>query len=221
VIYTVPSYAGLAIAQTVDDVVSRLERDLGVDGTGLAVIFCVVILALVVLLLVCNRRSKHKALRLAHAGRYAAADYAARSFRLQHLRSLPAREVPADPMVFGPARDASNPRFRPEVSLPSVTDPVFPALDRSRAAASTSRVASEVLAGLSVQSERAGNSFPGEPMDVAVTASESSPTSSPIAGWYLDPQGASGRLRYWDGSSWTEHWSPDGPKDDGEDPKDD
>ncbi len=27
----------------------------------------------------------------------------------------------------------------------------------------------------------------------------------PPAGWYADPDGGAGRMRYWDGSRWTEH----------------
>lgn len=32
--------------------------------------------------------------------------------------------------------------------------------------------------------------------------------SNPIAGWYPDPSGDQSRLRYWDGTSWTEHLAP-------------
>ncbi|MEW2404667.1 phospholipid scramblase-related protein [Streptomyces griseoviridis] len=34
--------------------------------------------------------------------------------------------------------------------------------------------------------------------------------SNTPAGWYADPHGAAKTLRYWDGSQWTEHTSPDG-----------
>lgn len=27
----------------------------------------------------------------------------------------------------------------------------------------------------------------------------------PPAGWYADPEGGAGRMRYWDGAKWTEH----------------
>ncbi|WP_299274700.1 DUF2510 domain-containing protein [uncultured Georgenia sp.] len=32
--------------------------------------------------------------------------------------------------------------------------------------------------------------------------------SNPIAGWYPDPSGDQSKLRYWDGTSWTEHYAP-------------
>ncbi|WP_251839529.1 DUF2510 domain-containing protein [Oceanitalea stevensii] len=32
--------------------------------------------------------------------------------------------------------------------------------------------------------------------------------SNPIAGWYPDPSGDQSKLRYWDGTSWTEHFAP-------------
>jgi hypothetical protein len=30
--------------------------------------------------------------------------------------------------------------------------------------------------------------------------------NGPVAGWYPAPEGPPGRLRYWDGSTWTEHY---------------
>ena len=32
----------------------------------------------------------------------------------------------------------------------------------------------------------------------------------PAAGWYEDPDGRSGRLRYWDGQRWTDHYHEQG-----------
>ena len=34
----------------------------------------------------------------------------------------------------------------------------------------------------------------------------------PPSGWYPDPYGVPGLLRWWDGSTWTQHTHPDGPE---------
>ena len=126
------SAAVLGLASSVSDFISKLERDLGVDGTELTVLFCLVLGALIVLLMIGNRATKKKALRIAHAGSFAAPDPFARSFRLQ--RSVQFEKLP-DPVTDGPARDLSNPRYRPETQLPHVPDPAFPTLEEIRIAA--------------------------------------------------------------------------------------
>ena len=99
------------------------------DSSGLTVLFFIAVVVLITLLLVYNRASKRKALRRAHAGKFVAHDPFARSFHLQ--RSVVTEGV-SDPKTHGPARDLSNPRYRPDVQLPSVTDPVFPSLEEVR-----------------------------------------------------------------------------------------
>lgn len=216
----------MAIAQTVSDAVNRLEHDLGVDGAELTVLFCVTVLALVALLLLLNKFAKRKSLRVAHAGRYRGPDPYARSF---HILRTPSVEQPHDPMTMGPARDASNPRFRPEVVLPEVPDPFFPTLGQTRAAtaseAASARPSGDLLTdygpGRAINWTGAEQDVPEQ--DVIVKPDSSDPPeslrpdagqidsdstfsggSSPIAGWYVDPEGAPGSLRYWDGHAWTQ-----------------
>ena len=197
----------MALAETVSNLVGRLERDLGVDGTELTLLFCLAVVAVIALLLGVNRYSKRKGLRLAHAGRFAAPDPYARSFHL--LR--PAREQSQpDPMTMGPARDASNPRFRPDVILPQVPDPFYPSLEKVRAAAAAAGPSIR-LSGETASSGPADEfeSAPGEPASPLIH-NEPPPSlvpgsaASPIAGWYQDPEGSPGSLRYWDGSAWTQ-----------------
>ena len=82
----------LGFAQTVSNAIGRLERGLGVDGTELTLLFCLAVLAVIVLLLGINKYSKRKGLRLAHAGRYVVRDPFARSFHL--LRPAQKRAIP-------------------------------------------------------------------------------------------------------------------------------
>nr|PZM98803.1 MAG: hypothetical protein DIU73_03635 [Actinomycetota bacterium] len=56
-------------------------------------------------------------------------------------------------------------------------------------------------------SEASPTSEPSQAAEPAQAASSSAP-----ANWYPDPlDPASGRLRYWDGSQWTDHYHPSGP----------
>jgi membrane protease subunit (stomatin/prohibitin family) len=59
--------------------------------------------------------------------------------------------------------------------------------------------------GLSPSSAAPTSTGNAQPMqEEAVPRNPGPPTSQPPAGWYPDPQGLM-RLRYWDGSQWTEH----------------
>lgn len=246
----------LALAGAVGDFVGKLERDLGVDGTELTVLFGLVVGALVVLLLIGNRAAKKKALRVAHAGRFVAADPFARSFHLQRsVRVEPAQ----DPVTHGPARDLSNPRYRPEAQLPDVPDPAFPTLEENRVAALAIEEASLSLdrpsafsspigvvpvgsspTGLSPIGASPIGASPSSPLGASPSgpAGPSGPssngsvpgivstgehritlgvepgtpsdsggvavaTAAPLVGWYEDPDGTPGSLRYWDGQAWT------------------
>lgn len=206
----------LALSQSFGDQVNRLEHDLGVDGAGLTVLFCVTVLAIIVLLLLLNKHSKRKSLRVAHAGRFTGPDPYARSFHLH--RAKPAEHI-HDPVTMGPARDASNPRFRPEVVLPQVPDPFFPSLEQVRATAAaggeSARLSGDLLTDSGpahpidwANSEPPSNFVPdrSNPPPSLLTASDATDgeAASPIAGWYEDPEGSPGSLRYWDGQAWTD-----------------
>ena len=115
-------------------------------------------------------------------------------------------------MTMGPARDASNPRFRPDVVLPQVPDPFYPSLEKVRAAAAATE-ASARLSGEASLSGRSGDIGSSPEQSIAATPlmhDEPPPSlvsefgAAPIAGWYQDPEGSPGSLRYWDGSAWTQ-----------------
>jgi hypothetical protein len=214
----------LGLASTVSDLVGKLEHDLGVDGTDLTLLFCLVVGAIVVLLLIGNRASKKKALRLVHAGSFEAPDPYARSF---HLKRSVAIKAP-NPVTDGPARDPSNPRYRPETQLPDVPDPIFPTLDQSRHLALTDKEAAwtaEVpweLASAGVASTGVSSPVGIVPVPVSSVPSGDIPSgvvpsgsggvavattavsTAPLVGWYEDPDGTPGSLRFWDGQFWTE-----------------
>jgi hypothetical protein len=113
---------------------------------------------------------------------------------------------------MGPARDASNPRFRPDVILPQVPDPFYPSLEKVRAAAAATE-ASARLGGEGQPFSGANEigSAPAQSIAAAPLMHDEPPPSlvsdfaaSPIPGWYQDPEGSPGSLRYWDGSAWTQ-----------------
>jgi hypothetical protein len=184
-------------------------------------------------------------------------------------------------VTHGPARDLSNPRYRPEAQLPDVPDPAFPTLENNRVAALAVEEASLSLDrpsafsspigvvpvgsgpyGLSpigasplgaspigasplgtsplgtspavaspsgASPAGAGHSGPAGPSGPSSngsvpglvstgehritlgvepgTPSDSGgvavATAAPLVGWYEDPDGTPGSLRYWDGQAWT------------------
>jgi len=286
----------VGIAHTVDQVIDWLERTLGVNGAGLTVLFCVAVGVLVVLLMLVDRFSKRRAIRVAHAGRYLAPDPVHRRFNIH--RSADEEHV-VDPTTVGRARDSTNPRYRPDISLRDVPDPAFPTLaevrkkagqsgniladllgrlskeeskvlgtDHAPLEAGSELIAANITLGASGESRLpaidtsaansqkepvlvghgfdlllrpsssqlpSGASPPpapsaidgffattaGLPVNELATAAvpvnsstgadsaeisvgSNSLEETPVAGWYQDPDGAPGDLRYWDGGTWTE-----------------
>jgi hypothetical protein len=63
------------------------------------------------------------------------------------------------------------------------------------------RVSDKVSGTYTVRKEAAG-----QPIDAAVAQVQSAGQATHAAGWHPDPHGQA-RLRYWDGSQWTEHTS--------------
>lgn len=215
---TLMAGAMLALAHTVSDVINWFERTLGVNGAGLTVLFAVAVCVLILLLLLLDRFTKRRAIRVAHAGRYAANDPFSKRMSFPGIHRSPAHNDPSaaiDQIQIGRARDASNPRYRPETSLPDVPDPAFPTLDQVRkTAGESSRVFADLLERISNSNHKSVPApkltappiaAPAQaPVQTSIAAAAPDVHESPVAGWYHDPDGAPGDLRYWDGNNWTE-----------------
>ena len=174
------------------------------------VLFCLTVLALIVLF------SPSTSIRSARACALPMRDASSRhdpyAAQLSSSASK-AEEHHPDPMRTGPARDASNPRFRPDVVLPQVPDPFYPSLEKVRAAAAATDVSTRLPGETSPSGQP---DVIGPPPEQSIECpppllhNEPPPSlvsdfaTSPIAGWYQDPEGSPGSLRYWDGSAWTE-----------------
>jgi Protein of unknown function (DUF2510) len=187
----------VGLAHTVSDIILRLEKTLGVGGTGLTFLFCLALAAIVILLLAANHHSRRKGIRVAHAGSYAAPDpYYMQSF---HLHRSPKIEPAPEVVSHGPARDSSNPRFRPEVDMLPVPDPAFPSLEEVR---KTAALQSSLFSTVDPAMPKGPTSPEWAKSQESRVATQNG--LAPMAGWYEDPDGTPGGLRYWDGSTWTE-----------------
>ncbi len=108
-----------------------------------------------------------------------------------------AASAPASPAQTGAAAPQAPPPARPQA-------PAAPAAPASPSAPVTP--ATGVVPPTPAPSPPQPQAAPAAPAQAGLPPEPPAAQAGPPAGWYPDPQGLA-RLRYWDGSAWTEHTS--------------